>query len=257
MVKTIYRNLSRQATLAHTAFFEFYPRIGRRLSYRLYRKALVHLAEVNPCTLVPIPELGISAGRSMAAGKGQTSPRRWQLIHQTLPRGASLALDIGCHNGFFPLRLAAAGLFAIGVDPDEDLLRLAQLAALETKIDRVAFCQMFVTPDNISILPEVDVTLVMSVMHRWVRAYGREAAERMLQILWHKTRGCLYFEIPNPCQNSKEAALLSYMGDSEERCEQFMTELLSGLGAREVQLLGYFPTDFRPNERRHLFVAKR
>ncbi len=216
----------------------------------------MHLAKVAQYH-VPLPELGIRNGHPQSAGQGKTSWEKWHLIDRTLPKGASLALDIGCNNGFFTLRLAARGIYTIGVEPDEDVLRLGQLAALESKASRIAFSPMTVEPTNIELLPQVDVTLLLSVMHRWVRAYGRDTAERMLRTLWNKTRLGLYFETPNPYASDKEASVLSYMGTSAVECEQFIHRMLRSLGAREVTLLGYLPTDFRPSERRHLFFVRR
>jgi SAM-dependent methyltransferase len=242
--------------MARTRFSEVYPRCGRAVCYRLYKAAMVHFAKVN-CYTVPLPELGLRFGNPMTAGGGQTSYAKWALIRRALPEGLASALDIGCNNGFFSLRLAREGLFTLGLDPDEDLLRLASLAALEAKVDRAAFCAMALDPANVRLLPDADVVLVLSVMHRWVSAYGREEAEAMLRRLWGKTRACLFFESPNPVQNSKQAAVLSYMGSTEAECEHFLIGLLESLGGCDVSRLGYLPTDFRANERRHLLLARR
>jgi SAM-dependent methyltransferase len=167
------------------------------------------------------------------------------------------ALDVGCNNGFFSAKLAARGVFTIGLDPDEDLVRLAQVYALETKTDKLAYSLMQVDPDNVCLLPRVDVVLLLSVMHYWVETYGLETAKRMLSVLWDKTRVCMYFEIPNPCENNKMASMLSFMGSTEAECKHFLENMLVGLGSSAVIFLGYLPTDFRGNERRHIFLVRR
>lgn len=84
----------------------------RRCLYVGYRRGLVHLGRV--CQYhVPLVELGISTGHPLSAGKGQSSVVKWQLIESTLPSNVKLALDIGCNNGFFSLRLASKGIFTV------------------------------------------------------------------------------------------------------------------------------------------------
>lgn len=255
-MKRLYIGLMARAAYAGSAIRNTYLKYGRKIGYALYRRTIVHLAELSQYHL-PMLELGIYAGNPVTAGKGNTSRIKWELISNTLPANVSSALDVGCYNGFFSLRLARRGIFTIAIDPDEDLLRLAQLSALEAKVERVAFSTMKVDPNNIHLLPEVDVTLVLSVMHRWVGLYGHAAAFEMLRTLWANTRASMYFEIPNPCQNSIQASVLAYMGKSESECEQFIQDMLESLGSCEVTLLGYLPTDFRPNESRHFFSIRR
>lgn len=235
---------------------EQYVRCGRGLLHALYDGGCAHLARVHQDHL-PLPELAIHSGNPTTAGRGGTSWKKWRLIKESLPAGARLALDVGCNNGFFSLRLASQGLLVLGVDPDADLLRLAQIASLRCATGQVAFCPMAADPKNVRQLPDVDVTLALSVMQRWVRLYGPKAASGMLRTLWAKTRLCLYFEVPNPSQNSKEARVLRYFGKTEAACERFLRKMLRGLGGSDVRLLGYLPTDFRPGERRHLFRVRR
>lgn len=228
----------------------------RKILYRFYRTSIIALTRLSPYN-VPLPELGLTRGNPVTAGKGLGSSKKWQIINSLIPHGVKTALDIGCNNGFFTLRLAQRGIFTIGVDPDMDLIRLAQLAAFETNQGLAAFSLLAVDQKNISLLPDVDVTLVLSVAHRWVRNYGRSHADTILATLWEKTRKIMFFETPDPCQNTKEAPFLSYMGKTESECENFVLQWLGSLENAKVSFLGALPTDFRPEEKRRLFAVKR
>ena len=51
--------------------------------------------------------------------------------------------------------------------------------------------------------------------------------------------------------------ILSHLGSSEDECEENIKKMLQNLKNSEVKLLGYLPTDFRPEEKRHLFLIKK
>lgn len=234
-----------------------YAILIRNYGYRLYGAMTVHAAKVSRYHL-PLPQLSILEGHPTSGGRGQTASRKWQLIDETLPEGITSALDVGCNNGFFALNLAARGVFTLALDPNRDLLNLGQLAAMAARIDKVAFCPMAIDPDSVRGLPQVDVTLVLSVMHYWIQEYGWNVATDMLSIVWGKTRRCLYFEIPNPCENTKLASELARMGKTEGECREFIRKTLVSLGSCKARYLDYLVTDFRgDNERRHIFMAER
>lgn len=234
-----------------------YALLVRNYGYRLYGAMTTHAAKVGRYHL-PLPQLGVLEGHPTSGGRGQTAFRKWQLINETLPEGATSALDIGCYNGFFALNLAARGMFTVALDPNRDLLNLGQLAATAARIDKVAFCPMTIDPDSVRGLPQVDVTLVLSVMHYWIQAYGWDVATDMLSVVWGKTRRCLYFEIPNPCENKKLVSELARMGKTESECREFIRKTLVSLESCKVTYLDYLVTDFRgDNEKRHIFMAER
>lgn len=228
----------------------------RRILYRFYRISMINLERLS-CYNIPLPELGLTRGNPVTAGKGSGSFKKWQIMNSLIPHGVKTALDIGCNNGFFTLRLAQRGIFTIGVDPDMDLIRLAQLATIETKQGLAALSLLAVDQKNVSLLPEADVTLVLSVAHRWVRNYGRSAADAIVAALWKKTRKIMFFETPDPCQNTKEAPFLFYMGRTESECENFVLKWLGLFENAKVSFLGALPTDFRPGEKRRLFAVQR
>jgi hypothetical protein len=205
---------------------------------------------------LPLPELGIqNGGVDFSAGRGVSSYEKWKLIQSALPAGCVTAVDIGANNGFFSMRLANEGVFTIAFEPDIELLQLGVVAACKNQKYPLAFSAMPVTLENAFRLPKVDVTLVLSVAQRWVHLYGQEGMKKIMEQVWEKTGKAMFFELPNPVQSTKEANWLSFLGESEEEMQPAITNLLAQIGASNVILLGYLPTDFRPNEKRHLFVA--
>src|SRR5687767_1839374 len=71
-----------------------------------------------------------------------SAERKWEHIKKHLPESARCAVDIGCNNGYFSLSLARAGVFTLGIDSDERLLRIAREAARRARIDNIALSPM-------------------------------------------------------------------------------------------------------------------
>lgn len=129
------------------------------------------------------------------AKRSDGTVQRWNVIEGKIREAAiSSALDIGCQVGYFGFSLASKGITTLGVDRDERALRIAQYAARKTRTDAVAFLNMGVTPKTVVLLPEVDLVLVLSIWHHWVRAYGFESATAMLKRLWEQCRVTMFFE---------------------------------------------------------------
>jgi len=233
-----------------------YVRAGYAVTCFLQERLLGHIAGVKRYP-IPLPELGIDHGNPVTAGKGTASWEKWKLIESNLPLNARNAMDIGSNNGFFSLRLAQKGLFTLGIEPDLELLRLAEAAALRGKVDRVAFAALPVSPDNVNSLPSADVTIVMSVAQRWIRAYGRELGLAVVKALWEKTQRAMFFELPTAQQSTKEADILGFLGNTEAESEAGILRLLESMGGGKARLLGNLATDFRPDEKRLLFVLER
>jgi hypothetical protein len=79
----------------------------------------------------------------------------------------------------------------------------------------------------------------------------------MLRTIWDRTGKVLYFETPNPCENTKMAPHLRQMGSTVAECEQFVRAMFGRMNGAHIELLAYLPTDFRGDERRHLFKIAR
>jgi hypothetical protein len=188
----------------------------------------------------------------------QSSAQRWDLIDDQLD-GVQTALDIGCNAGYFSFKLAVRGVFVHAFEPLQELAEVVWVAGRHAAGgERIALSRLMVDKDTIHLLPRVDCVLLMSVMHYWVEAYGWPAAWQMLAEIWSRAERVMFFEIPNPVQNSKMSKPLSMMGSTDAECEQFLSNELGRLTGAEVTLLGYIRSDFRgQDEKRHLFKVTR
>lgn len=204
----------------------------------------------------PIPILGY-AGVPQNAAQGSAATQKIDLILATLPPSVRTASDIGGNTGAFSAALARRGVFTYYFEPDGDLFSIGFLEAHAAPAGFIAVSRLAVDADTIELLPTVDCTLFLSVMHYWVERHGWEKALQLLGVIWERTRQVLYFEIPNPVQNTKMARVLAAMGRTDFECETFIRNFLGALPGARVELLDYLFTDFRPDERRHLFAVTR
>ena len=81
----------------------------------------------------------------------------------------------------------------------------------------------------------------MSVLQRWDEIYGNKIANEMLHKIWEKTNKYLFFEYPNPVSSTKMRKTLSFLGSSEDECQENIKKMLQNLKNSEVKLLGYLP----------------
>lgn len=137
-----------------------------------------------------LPQIGLKNGR-----RGLGTQERWSAIWAQVD-GAHVrsAMDIGCNVGFFCLGLAGKGIPTLGVDFEPRLLRIARMAAARLKARRLAFTHLLVDDETVCLLPTVDLTLLLSVWHHWVRYNGLTAATNLLERVWQKTQWGLVFE---------------------------------------------------------------
>lgn len=234
----------------------YYSKFVRKVTYYTYKKLIIHAGSAEGLS-VPLPQLGKNFSNQRTNGKGKTSFLKWKLIYENLSKDCKTAVDIGSFHGFFSLKLGESGIKTIGYEPLEDLFRLSVEASITSKINNVSFFNKAIDYSNIDQLEKSDVYLVMSVLQRWDVIYGNETANIMLNKIWKKTNKLLFFEYPNPISSTKMKNTLSFLGSSEVECEKNIKKMLEKLDNSEVKLLGYLPTDFRPEEKRHLFLVKK
>jgi hypothetical protein len=104
------------------------------------------------------------------------------------------AVDIGSNSGWFPLSFSDLGIPSVGVEGDVRLVRIALYARKQTDPAAVSILAMQLTPQNVSLIPNSECTLLLSVWHHLVRDYGLEAATEMLRTIWRGTGKVLFFE---------------------------------------------------------------
>lgn len=138
----------------------------------------------------PLPWLGLKS-----ALRAESTIKRWNAIEKCLKtETVDSAMDIGCNVGFFCFSLAEKGIPTLGVEADERVLRIARYAARKINTSAVSFLNMHVSPENVRLLPSVDVVTVMSVWHHWCGSYGFEEATKLLGTIWSKSQKLMFFE---------------------------------------------------------------
>ena len=193
----------------------------------------------------PLPWLGLKKAK-----RGTGTEARWAAIEAMLGDTAiGSALDIGCNTGYFCFSLAASGIPTLGVDRDERFLRIAQYAARRLKSPGIGFCRMDLTPDTIRLLPQVDLVLLLSVWHHWVRDYGLEVASEMLAAVWSRSQKVLFFE-SGEAEMPAEFGLEMLKSSPRPWLEDYLYAICANA---EVRWLGSFKA-FAPqgNETRHV-----
>jgi hypothetical protein len=140
----------------------------------------------------PLPWVGIADAQI----RGEATNQRWESIKGTIPPDAKTLKDIGCCVGFFCHKANEdLKLYSIGIDSDPRFIRIARYVATRYFTpEQETFLELQLNPDNVSILPNTDVTLLFSVWHHWVFDYGLENATKILKETWLKTNKIMYFE---------------------------------------------------------------
>lgn len=193
----------------------------------------------------PLPWVGINQ-----ANRGEGTNARWKAIETSLT-GLSLhsGMDIGCNFGYFCFALAQKGVAMLGVDMDSRYIRIARYASGKIGVAKVGLCQMEINTATVALLPSVDLTLLLSVWHHWVRAYGLTQATQILSAVWQKTEQVLFFET-GETEMTPDFGLPAMGASSQKWVEDYLTTVC--VGAKIVQL-GQFKA-FAPlgNENRNV-----
>jgi SAM-dependent methyltransferase len=193
----------------------------------------------------PLPWIGINKGQ-----RGEGTIERWKAIEASLS-GLSIrsGMDIGCNLGYFCFALAQKGVPMLGVDLDSRYIRIAQYTSDKMGLSTVGLFQMVINNETMQLLPKVDLVLLLSVWHHWVRSYGFDEAGHLLSALWEKCERVLFFET-GEIEMSADFGLPA-MGDSPQKwLEDYLKNICAGA---EIQHLGKFKA-FAPlgNENRNI-----
>mgnify|MGYP000501251351 CR=1 FL=1 len=130
--------------------------------------------------------------------------RRWELLSQQIDSNDNSILDIGCAEGELTARFAADGLFSIGIERRAHTVSTAR--ALHQDRQNIGFIQYEMTPKTVGSIPSVDVILLLTVYHHWLREFGWEDAEEMLAVLSENCQK-LIIEVPQRKPNRPQMDL--------------------------------------------------
>ncbi len=253
MAKRFIRFIAKRFIQLHHKLMRRIGRLVATIGHYLYR-----LSSILSCYLCgyhnPIDVLSYP-GRPQ--GSVPSSQIRWSIIEKKLPSTLTTCADIGCNTGFFSRKMARKGIYVYGYEPDNSLFRLLVLSIESGELQNVSVTQYSLTPTNIHIIPEVDCCFFLSVYHYWVQSFGWEEAALGLRRLWEKINVCMFFEMPDSASNAKLKNELKEMGETPEECKRYLEGMLNKLHNARITYLGRIITDFRPNEKRHLFKISR
>jgi len=180
----------------------------------------------------PLPSLGIEA-----AERATGSIERWAAIRKCIADlPISTAMDIGSNAGYFSFALADEGVLTLGIEMDRRLLRIALHAAKKINSNRVGFCHLKIDHRTVELLPTVDLTLLLSVWHHWVRYYGVEQATEILAKVWQRCSRMLVFETGEE-EMPPEYGLPEMKPSAKEWIENYLSEFCP---SAEIHHLGLF-----------------
>ena len=162
----------------------------------------------------PIPALGIKA----PPNREDRHQIRLKSIRDHMEGPCSI-LEIGCNVGYYTLALAKDGHFITGIDSDANVLFLTHVTN-KLGLSNVALSNMWLSPENVRLLPHYNVILCMSVIQHWCREYGAYRAFDMLKALCAKC-DTLFFDMTECSSTStkykeKFQGILPDMGDHPE-----------------------------------------
>ncbi len=204
----------------------------------------------------PIPWKGINEARL----RGKASFLRWQEIRYHIDDNYISLKDLGCCVGYFPISASTEyAINSIGIDCNSKYLRIAEYATPTELIGNCNFINLKIDEDNVSILPETDITLCLSIWHHWVFEYGIEKASNILQNIWNKTNNVIFFESGE--EEVKDEFDLPF--DDSRPAKKWLTDYLQRTcNNSKVEIIGEFAAGEYPhykikNHKRSLFKVKR
>jgi|GEM_PF-5457204 len=178
---------------------------------------------------------------------------RWEAICKELgPYTSGSALDIGCNVGFFSFHLNELGYQVQGVEADPLNVYLCNSVIERRRLRNISFLNGMIDEAHVNSMPSFEVVLCLSVFHHIIRDNGEEKAREILSELISKTERVIFMDIGHSSRSVEAFNLPSALGDDPV---QWMTELLTGCGCQQVNVIGHFDTSAEIDEKRYLFAG--
>lgn len=111
---------------------------------------------------------------------------RWEFLQPHLENKHS-CLDIGCASGYLTRKCADEGLLTLGIDDlSQSDNRLQNAISEYGYTQNIGFGNWKVSPNNVNVLPKFDCILAMTVYHHFIKTFGKEHADRIMEKLYGK-----------------------------------------------------------------------
>lgn len=232
--------------------------LNRLYKFLLFNN-LLFSHKVGGVSSIPLPIID-DKRKNKNKKKGFNSYKKLDLILKNIPKDAKKIIDIGSNNGFFSIKLAQKGYQVIGYEPTDKFVESSNMICRKYDINNVVFYKIGIDKDSSESLFDADISLVLSVMHNWVKQSDYNTAIDILQNIWAKTNKIMFFELADTIDNEYIAGFdtMPYMGKTTSECTVFMkNNILAQLDEAKVEFLELMPTDYNNGTARHLFKISR
>jgi len=195
----------------------------------------------------------VSISGRLVEGSKRDWKERWSAIKKVIGKyEAETIMDIGCAEGFFLKKAAEEyDCFSIGIDMNEERLKLGELTRLYDGAENYAVIKASLNPSKIRKLPKVDVILCLSVVHHIIKSNGMSLAISFVQELVKKTNKAIVFEIGT----SDEKSFLGRMPNMPDGQEFFVKKFLEDAGCKNISILNESKS-IKKDSIRLMFVAE-
>jgi SAM-dependent methyltransferase len=207
----------------------------RRDPNRSIRSAFCRIVRAKKYVYEPI-----SIGDTFIDGDREWNVR-WSAIAREIEENrVGSVLDIGCAEGWF-LRQAAEryGCFALGIDMDDKAIAASELARIYNRTQRHASMLSTMTTQDISVLPQFDMVLCLSVAHHVIRTQGLAAAKDFMTAVASRARQVLIFEMGTASEVSFDWS--HQMPEMPQGQEVFIRDFLQACGMNTVRVIARTP----------------
>lgn len=135
-----------------------------------------------------------SKQRAFTAKREKGSHERLKAITDVIGETPSSILDIGSAEGFFSMHLAKKGNFVVAIEGKKQRSMIGQIVSRNNNLNNVSFYNLNLDLGNANQLPDFDNVLCLAVWHHWVRIKNLDYANKLLAVIWSKTKERMFFE---------------------------------------------------------------
>lgn len=133
--------------------------------------------------------------RQISGGQRGTHERLDALLPVLEEVQADSVIDLGCAEGYMVRRIAESGRFVLGVDENVRALSTAHLSLSSANVQGWGLIRLTLNAETVELLPPMDATISLSVMHHVMIHQGVDHAERMMKAIRERTRKVVIFEM--------------------------------------------------------------